>query len=167
MLYPYPVPRLREHIPDLEHARGTAGGHHGTSRGGYIITLPSSDGRGNIVMLQVETSPAAAAPVGFRHFQEPIARIGREQCPRLRRYPQRFLEMARVVIGNRLYTSLISACEVESRSTPKMSTKNWLMSRAFSATPRSRACSSSERSTAIAGHSFLIVEVQVAQAVTI
>ena len=51
-------------------------------------------------------------------------------------------------------------------NTPVLSTRNWLMSMVFSARSFIRDFSTSLRSSANIGQSFLMVDVQVAQAVT-
>ena len=68
-------------------------------RGGDVIPLASADGRRGLVVLEIEAAAAAAAPVGLGHLGETIGGVGLEQGPGLGRHPQRFFQMAGIVIG--------------------------------------------------------------------
>ena len=67
--------------------------------GGDVVPFAFADGRGGLVVLEIEAAAAAAAPVGLGHLFEDIGGVGLEQGPGLGRHPQRFFQMAGIVIG--------------------------------------------------------------------
>ena len=68
VFHPHPVPGLGEHVGDLQHAGGAAGGHHRALGLGDVLPLAPADGLGGLVLLQVETAAAAAAPIRLGHL---------------------------------------------------------------------------------------------------
>ena len=56
---------VREHVFQLHHAGGAAGGHHMGARGHHVVTLALADDTRQVVVEEVEGTAATAAAVGF------------------------------------------------------------------------------------------------------
>ena len=161
MFHRYPHPRLGQHIRDLQHAGGAARGHHLSLGCSDVVSLAFADGRGSLIVLEIKTAAPTAAPVGFGHLLQDIFGVGLKR-PRLGRHSQRFFQVAGVVVGDGNFTIL--------RAGPGRNPQLINQKLAYFQGPGGQVgdpfCSSGSASCIINGQSFLMVEVQVAQAVT-
>jgi len=76
MFHLNPGTGLRKHIRELEHAGWAAGGYHCGPRPFDVFPLAAPDGPRNLIMLQVKTAAAAAAPIRLRHLLQIISGVG-------------------------------------------------------------------------------------------
>ena len=65
-----------------------------------VFLLAFAYGRRGLIVLEIETAAATAAPVGLGHLFQYIVGVGLKEGPGLGRHPQRFFQVAGVVIGD-------------------------------------------------------------------
>ena len=91
---------MRKHVFKLHHASGAASGHNLGARGYHVVALALTNLAREVIVEEVERTTAAAATVGLGHFRNLVGRVGRNDGTGLADHTQRFLEVARIVIGH-------------------------------------------------------------------